>query len=95
MKLIAVDPWDCGCTECGTGEYVALRFATDDQIADLFAGRLRNNLHTGTRLELVMTYETDGNALAPSTDGVTARYVHWDGETKEWEIDPYRAGLAK
>lgn len=95
MKLIAVDPWDCGCTECTIGEYVSLRNATDENVADLFAGRLANHLNTGTTLELIMTYETDGNTLSPSTDGVRARYVHWDGETKEWNIDPYRAGFAK
>lgn len=44
---------------------------------------------------VVRTYETNGGPLAPSTDGVTVRYEHWDGETKEWDVDPYRAGLAK
>lgn len=95
MKLIAVDPWDCGCTECMTGEYVSLRGATDENMGDLIAGRLKSHLDAGTKLELVMTYETDDNALAPSMDMVTVRYVHHDGETKEWNVDPYRAGLAK
>lgn len=95
MKLIAIDPWDCGCKECIVGEYVALRFATDENVADLFAGRLRSNLHTGTKLEVAMTYETDERIVRPVMDMVTVRYEHEDGSLKEWEIDPYRAGFVK
>lgn len=92
LKLIAIDPWDCGCTECITGEYVALRFATDDNMADLIAGRLRSNLNSGTELEISTTYTTDNGKLTPGE--ITVRYVHWDGSEKSWTPDPYRAGLA-
>lgn len=91
MKLIAVDPWDCGCTECITGEYVALRYATDENIADLLAGRLRNNLNSGTELAVMTTYETENNGLRIKS--VQVAYVHWDGEVKHWDPDPYRMGL--
>lgn len=93
MKVIAVDPWDCGCTECIIGEYVPLRMATDDQIADLLAGRLRNNLNSGTVLEVTVTHEFTGGRLVLRE--LTVRYVHWDDSEKEWTPDPYRAGLAK
>lgn len=92
MTLIAIDPWDCGCTECITGEYVPLRYATDDNMADLIAGRLRNNLNTGTDLEISATYTVLGGKL--KLNHVTVAYEHHNGQTQEWSPDPYRAGLA-
>lgn len=40
---VAVDPPDCGCTECMTGEYVPLSEAKPWHLALLFAGEVRNN----------------------------------------------------
>jgi hypothetical protein len=94
VRLIAVDPWDCGCTECITGEYVPLRYATDENIADLLAGRLRSHLNDGTRLEITTAREMFNGTLIPMHHGVTVRYEHHDGESREWTVDPYRAGLA-
>lgn len=37
-KLLAIDPYDCGCTECITGDYKPLVSATDDDIQALFLG---------------------------------------------------------
>lgn len=91
MKLIAVDPWNCRCTECITGEYVALREATDENIADLFAGRLRNNLNSGTELAVMVTHETVNGKM--QVKAVQVAYRHWDGEVKHWDPDPYRMGL--
>jgi hypothetical protein len=93
VRLIAVDPWDCRCLECTTGEYVALRFATDDDIADLLAGRLRNNLNSGTELEISVTHAVQSGKLTPVH--VTVKYEHHDGQTREWTPDAYRAGMAK
>lgn len=95
MKPSAIDPWDCGCTECITGEYVSLRNATDENVADLIAGRIANHLNTGTTLKVVMTYETVNGTMGPRVDNVTVRYEHWNGDAKEWTVDPYRAGFAK
>lgn len=92
MKLIAVDPWDCRCTECITGEYVALREATDENIADLFAGRLGNNLNSGTEIQFEIVYRTENGKMTPVE--VIARYEHHDGESREWSPDLYRMGLA-
>ena len=92
MKLIAVDPWDCRCMECITGEYVALREATDENIADLLAGRLRNNLNSGTKLHVMITHETQDGKMRPVE--VAVAYVHHDGQTREWSPDIYRSGLA-
>lgn len=100
IRLIAVDPWDCGCTECITGEYVALRYATDENIADLLAGRLRNNLNNGTELDVTTTYRVDstGRRTELRVERITVTYTHTTDEggrqTKTWEPDPYRAGLA-
>lgn len=50
---IAIDPPGCGCTECLTGVYVALDWASSRQILDLLAGDIASNLHSGT--EVVVT----------------------------------------
>lgn len=44
---IAIDPIYCGCTECGTGQYVPLNQATAEQIAAMRAGILGDHLHEG------------------------------------------------
>lgn len=99
-RLTAIDPWDCGCTECILGEYKPLAHATDDDIADLLSGRLRDNTYSG-ELEVSLTYRTekDSNSrLRLVVDTVTVTlskdygYITYD---KEWNPDPYRAGLAK
>lgn len=41
---IAIDPPECGCTECITGEYVPLERVTREQIVDLLTGRIANHL---------------------------------------------------
>ena len=71
-RLIAIDPWDCGCTECITGEYKPLAHATDDDIADLLAGRLSSNLHTGDTLEVSIkyVYTSRNGKLEKLPDGV-------------------------
>jgi hypothetical protein len=95
VRLVAVDPWDCRCTECITGEYVALREATDENIADLLAGRLANHLNSGTELEVATTYKVDssGRSTVMRPERITVTYAHHDGQTQTWEPDPYRAGL--
>ncbi len=99
LKLIAIDPWDCGCTECTIGEYKPLANATDDDIADLLAGRLRDNTHEGC-LDVAVSYriERDRNSrirLVVDTVTVTLspdfEYITYE---KTWSPDPYRAGLA-
>lgn len=47
---IAIDPPGCGCTECITGEYVPLDYATDQQIADLIRGEIHNNVGDGLKV---------------------------------------------
>lgn len=39
-RPVAIDPVDCGCTECLTGFYVPLRSATAEQLIAMFAGEL-------------------------------------------------------
>lgn len=51
----AIDPPGCGCTECLTGEYIPLDRASDQQILDLFAGRLRDNTNEGTDFAIVVS----------------------------------------
>jgi hypothetical protein len=95
MRLRAIDPYACGCTECTVGEYKPLAFATDEDIADLLAGRLISHLNTGDELVVSFSYLASYSALEVSSGSVTVTYTHWDGATKEWDVDPYRAGLKK
>jgi hypothetical protein len=99
MTLIAIDPWDCGCTECMTGEYKPLAHASDDDIAELLAGRLRDNTHEGSLL-VAVSYRVDrdsGSRVKLVIDSVTVTlnpdygYITYE---KTWSPDPYRAGLA-
>ena len=39
----AIDPHDCGCTECMTGQYVPLYRATDDHVQAVFLGIIGDN----------------------------------------------------
>lgn len=41
----AIDPFDCGCTECLTGEYVPLSMATPENLKGMLSGNIRD--HTG------------------------------------------------
>lgn len=99
MKPIAVDPWGCGCTECVTGEYKPLSDATDDDIADLLAGRLRDNTHTGC-LVVSVSYRVgrdERSRITMEIDTVTVSVdpmFNYGPHTRTWEPDPYRAGLA-
>lgn len=97
MKLLAIDPFDCGCNECTIGEYKALRFATDDDIADLLAGRLRDNTYDGT-LDVAVNYRVDNDSnsrVVLVVESVTVTATDDDGYERTWSPDPYRAGLAK
>lgn len=42
---IAIDPPGCGCTECIIGQYKPLDESTQEQVVDMLAGRIGNNLH--------------------------------------------------
>lgn len=96
-KLIAIDPWDCRCTECITGEYKSLRDATDDNIADLLAGNLASHLHTGDTLNVSIkyVYTSRNGKMEKLPDGARVTYENWDGIVlMAWEdVDMYRAGL--
>jgi len=94
VKVIAIDPWDCGCNECMAGEYVPLHLATDEQIGDLLAGRLRNYMGRDISFEVVMVYVPGTSRFVSGLGEVKVRYENWDGHVKTWSVDPYRAGLA-
>lgn len=55
-RLLAVDPYDCGCTECITGVYIPLSRATDDHIQALLLGLLSDH----TSAEFTITQQPDG-----------------------------------
>ena len=100
MTPIAIDPPNCGCTECITGEYIPVVDATPRQITDMLAGRIGNN----TGLEFTITavgkfdsYPTRPFSLADA-DVVTVTAeasvrTSWGGtdyadKPLSWEIDP-------
>ena len=77
--LRAIDPFDCGCTECILGEYTPLAFATDDDIADLLAGRLISHLNTGDELVVSVSFLASYGSLDVAASPVTVTYTHgWD-----------------
>lgn len=99
MNPIAIDPPNCGCTECITGEYVPLVDATPRQITDMLAGRLGNN--TGLTFKITAEGKFDSYPKRPFslTDAevvtVTAEAwvrTSWGGDstakTFTWDIDP-------
>lgn len=43
MKIRAIDPYMCGCTECITGEYVPLENAARKHLKRVKSGKARNN----------------------------------------------------
>lgn len=43
MKLIAIDPTGCGCTECLVGEYLPLERVEKDHVLALAKGDLQDN----------------------------------------------------
>lgn len=95
MKAVAIDPPNCGCTECITGEYVPLADATPRQITDMLAGRLANN--TGLEFSITATGKFDSIPQRPFslTDAevvtvTTEVWQPWSETTRtlRWEIDP-------
>lgn len=100
MNPIAIDPPNCGCTECITGEYVPLADATPRQVADMLAGRLANN--TGLEFTISAVGKFDGHPARPFsladadivtvTTEASVRTSWYDttraAKTFSWEIDP-------
>lgn len=101
MKVLAIDPPDCGCTECITGEYVPLIDATPRQITDMLAGRLGNN--TGCEFSITFTGKFDDYPKRPfslsAAEKVTVSTTFsvrtggwgaedWTERTVSWDIDP-------
>lgn len=95
MKPLAIDPPNCACTECITGEYVPLIDATPRQITDMLAGRLGNN--TGLEFGITFTGKFDSYPTRPfslaDAETVTVTAEVWESwrqssRTYSWEIDP-------
>lgn len=101
MKVLAIDPPNCGCTECITGEYVPLIDATPRQITDMLAGRIGNN--TGCEFSVTFTGKFDDYPKRPfslsdaETVTVTAQVSvrrgwssseGYEDRTLSWDIDP-------
>lgn len=89
-RVLAIDPYECGCTECIVGEYVPLRSATADQIAALLRGELGNNTGSDTTFEVRVHYEVrDGEVLS----GATPTEVTVTCRQREWTLHPWMLGL--
>lgn len=55
---MAVDPANCGCTECLTGQYMPLDQAEAQHIADMLAGNIANNTGQHPHVQVVFTFES-------------------------------------
>jgi hypothetical protein len=85
-RLIAIDPWDCGCTECIIGEYKPLSRATDSDIAALLCGELAD--HTSATFQVEIRYEVRPDLDAPlSKAAPTEANVSCEGRT--WTLGRY------
>ncbi|MFS0885272.1 hypothetical protein [Aeromicrobium sp. 179-A 4D2 NHS] len=74
IKLLAIDPHNCGCTECLIGEYVPASQATDEQIQMLMLGEIRDN----TSDVWTISQRFDGGFHISATGG------SWNVETIAW-----------
>ncbi|MFI6536681.1 hypothetical protein ACIBHY_29815 [Nonomuraea sp. NPDC050547] len=87
-KLLAIDPWDCACTECLIGEYKPLRYATPEDIARMLTDHLGNN--TGITFSVTAAIR-DGETLATTEIAhqviVACRY-------KSWTVEPHLLGFS-
>ncbi|MFJ9521280.1 hypothetical protein ACIRPK_23895 [Kitasatospora sp. NPDC101801] len=87
-RLLAIDPADCGCTECIIGEYVPLRYATADQIVRLLKGELGNNTFTEFTVEVKWSLPGDFRPTEARVDSVQVT-AHRGDDVLTWEIGPY------
>ncbi|MEU6712979.1 hypothetical protein ABZ897_15975 [Nonomuraea sp. NPDC046802] len=90
-KLLAIDPWDCGCTECLLGEYKPLRDATPEDIARMLTGHLGN--HTGITFTMTATIAAAipyGRTLLTAT---TEHEIIASCEHRSWTLPPHLLGF--
>ncbi|MFG2847422.1 hypothetical protein ACGF12_30280 [Kitasatospora sp. NPDC048296] len=87
-RPIAIDPPDCGCTECIVGEYVPLREASEDQIAQMLRGELRD--HTSVPFRVSARWELyDPHPDSQHLVSVQVIADLWNGTTLTWDVTPY------
>jgi hypothetical protein len=94
VKLLAIDPFDCGCTECLTGEYVPLRYATAVQILAMMTGHLRDHTYGGLDLRIKYTVEQGEHPEYKAklvADGATITY---EPANQTWEVEAWELELA-
>ncbi|TMR92569.1 hypothetical protein [Nonomuraea basaltis] len=90
-RLLAIDPWTCGCTECGEGTYKPLREAAPEEIATMLTGDLRN--HTGITFTMTATIAAAipyGGTLRTAT---TEHEVIISCEYRSWTVSPHLLGI--
>lgn len=59
IVLRAIDPSDCGCNECLTGESVPMNRATQQQLIQALTGRLVLQTDEPIDIEITMTIERE------------------------------------
>jgi len=89
--ILAVDPYNCGCTECIIGEYVNenvwVKNATAADVAAVLSGDVRNNTYSSL-FDLVFTSSFSDSS---ATDFVRRLKVEFENEleavAKRWDLD--------
>ncbi|MEU6719792.1 hypothetical protein ABZ897_50770 [Nonomuraea sp. NPDC046802] len=84
----AIDPPDCGCTQCIVGTYVPLAEATDSQVAAMLRGDLDN--HTGLTFTITVMYELDPSRSLAQAQPVDVSVRAAD---RTWALDPHLLGV--
>ncbi|MER5352564.1 hypothetical protein ABT093_19805 [Kitasatospora sp. NPDC002551] len=88
----AIDPYDCGCTECILRDYVPLRDATDEQIAQMLTGELRNNTSTEFRISAEWSLSDGFRPGAATVSSVQVTAEIWGGLTLTWDLTDHLDG---
>ncbi|MET9402646.1 hypothetical protein [Kitasatospora sp. NPDC002965] len=88
----AIDPYDCGCTQCILGDFVPLREATDEHIALMVTGKLRNNTSVDFRITAQWSLSDGFRPVAATVSSVEVTAEVWNGPTLTWDLTSHLDG---
>ncbi|MFJ4680570.1 hypothetical protein [Kitasatospora sp. NPDC088783] len=85
--VFAIDPPECGCTDCGNGTSVPLNAATDAQVAQLLLGHLANNTSQQFLVRVTTTLPDSDDAtfatVAETRIEATTAHTGWE---RAWDL---------
>ncbi|MFI6637144.1 hypothetical protein ACIBI7_50385 [Nonomuraea fuscirosea] len=91
QKPYAIDPWECGCTECIIGEYKPLRYATVEEIAKMLTGAIGN--HTSITFSVTIAIAADIHPDETLNTAHASCEVIVSCDRKSWTVPPHLLGF--